>query len=91
MNKYIMINHGVGQSNDWDDYFSMLHEKGYIIGGSALDNGISLENNRFDSCISETVTGYIAIEVPDIDTAKSIMVQSPIHISGGTVELFTLV
>jgi hypothetical protein len=91
MNKYIMINHGVGSASHWDEYFKMLHDDGHIIGGSALDHGISLKSDNFTDPISKTITGYIVIQADDIDVAKRIMLESPIIKAGGTVELFTLV
>ena len=86
-----MINHGVGSPAHWDEYFKMLHDDNHIIGGSALDHGISLKEDSFGDPISKTISGYIVIQAKDIDAARRIMIESPIHKAGGTVELFTLV
>jgi hypothetical protein len=91
MNQYILINHGVGTPENWDSYFDMLHEKNYIIGGSALDHGVSIKDGTTHSARSETITGYILIQAPDLDTAKELALKCPVHLAGGTVEVFTLV
>ncbi len=91
MKEYIMINHGVGSPASWDEYFKMLHDEGHMMGGSALDHGISVRDGKFSDAQSQTITGYIVIQAEDLDAARKIMLQSPIHQAGGTVELFTLV
>lgn len=91
MNKYLLINHGSGTSEGWEAYFKLLHDRGHIIGGSALDYGLSVKDNIFSGPISPTVTGYIVIQAEDLETAKSLAVQCPVHVAGGTVEVFTLI
>jgi hypothetical protein len=91
MTEYIMINHGVGSPEKWDIYFKMLSENNHMIGGSALECGISLKESAFSEAISTTITGYIVIQAESLEKAKEVMEKSPIHAAGGTVELFTLV
>lgn len=91
MNKYILINHGVGSTEGWEQYFAMLHDQGHFIGGSALDYGLSVTGGHFAEPISRTITGYIVIQAKDLETAKSLAAQCPVHLAGGTVEVFTLV
>jgi len=89
--KFIMINHRTASTENWDEYFKMLREGSHMIGGSALDHGISLKEGVFTQAQSATITGYIVIQAEDLEAAKNIASQSPIHKAGGTVELFTLV
>lgn len=91
MKHYIMINHGVGKPDAWDEYFSMLTDNGHLIGGSSLGSGIAVRKKVFSKAKSKTVTGFIVIQAKDIREAKKIMYQSPVHLSGGTVELFPFV
>lgn len=91
MTEYIMINHGVGSAENWDEYFTMLRDGNHLIGGSALDHGIAIRDSTLSEAVSKTITGYIVIQVESLERAKEIMAQSPIHQAGGTVELFPLV
>ncbi|CAN5566659.1 hypothetical protein BH09VER1_BH09VER1_48380 [soil metagenome] len=91
MNKYILLNHSSVPSDGWDAYFALLSAGGHFIGGSALDYGLSVSGGHFAEPISRTITGYIVIQAPDLETAKSLATQCPVHRAGGTVEVFTLV
>ena len=91
MTEYIMINHGAGTAADWDQYFKMLRDQNHMIGGSALNQGISVKDAVFSNAITPTITGYLLIQAESLEKAKEIMALSPVHKTGGTVELFTLV
>lgn len=91
MHKYLLINHGVGAPANWEAYFEMLHAGGHMIGGSALDHGIAVQIGTVSEARSKTITGYLVIQAADLETAKQIALQSPVHMAGGTVEVFTLV
>lgn len=91
MNLYLMLNHGSASSEEWTAYIQLLSSNRHLQGGSALADGISLQNSSFSAPISPTITGYILIQAESLDQAQSLVAQSPIHKSGGTVELFTLV
>lgn len=91
MTQYIMINHGVGTSNDWESYFQMLRDGNHMVGGSALGRGISLKDSTYSEALTPTTTGYIVIHADTLDQAKELMSRSPVHKSGGTVELFPLI
>lgn len=86
-----MLNHGSGSSADWDAYFQMLLDNRHMLGGSALAAGISLQGSQFSAPLSSTITGYLLIQAESLEQAKQIMFQSPVHKSGGTVEMFALV
>jgi hypothetical protein len=90
MPKYLMINHGVGAPEHWETYFDLLIGGDHLIGGSSLASGISLKDGRYAAAISESVTGYIVIQADSLEQARDLMIQSPIHQAGGTVELFPL-
>ena len=89
--KFIMLNHRTPSTENWDAYFQMLRDDGHMIGGSALDHGVSLNQGAVAPAQSATLTGYIVIQAENLEAAKDIAAQSPIHKAGGTVELFTLV
>ncbi len=91
MTEYIMINHGVGTPENWDPYFKMLCDNNHMIGGSAVDHGISVKDSAFSNALTTTMTGYLLIQAESLEKAKEIMALSPVHKAGGTVELFTLV
>lgn len=91
MPEYIMINHGVGTSANWDQYFKMLREGNHLMGGSALEPVVSVKWAVFSDVRTPTMTGYILIRAESLERAKEIMVQSPVHQAGGTVELLMLV
>ena len=91
MIQYIMINHGAGSSESWHEYIKMLCDGGHMIAGSALEHGMAVQAGTFTPIRSKTITGYIVIQAPDIETTKNIMLQSPVHQAGGMVELFPLV
>ena len=91
MNQFLMLNHGQGSPSGWEEYFSLLHRDGYMMGGSELGEGTAVTNAAAGPAISSTVTGYILIQAPDLETAKIIAEKCPVHRSGGTVEIFPLV
>lgn len=98
MNKYLMINHGVGARNPeavtpekWEAYFQLLREKEHFVGGSALAHGIALKDGLYAAPVSPSISGYILIQAENMETARSIAWQSPLHHAGGTVEVFKLV
>lgn len=92
MKKYLMLNHGQGGSPEaWKAYFEMLLAGNHLVGGSALGEGLALKKGLFSGAKTRTVSGYIVIQARDLRSAKKILSQSPVHQSGGTVELFPLV
>lgn len=91
MNQYLMINHGVGTPENWDMYFTMLHQDGHMIGGSSLGEGIAVTDGVFSEARTPSITGYILIHAKDLESAKDIARQSPVHQAGGTVEVFPLI
>jgi len=91
MEQYLLLNHGVGTSDHWDEFFKMLHEGGYFVGGSSLGQGSALRKGIFADPISPTVTGYILIQTENIETARHLARLCPVHVAGGTVELIPLV
>ncbi len=91
MNKYLLINHGKGTDEMWDVFFKMLGEGNHLIGGSALDHGIAAQAGAFSEALSKTITGYIVIQAESMERAKEIALACPVHQTGGTVELFTLI
>ena len=92
MNKYLMLNHGSGTKQQWDDYFTIVFEGDHFIGGSSLDEAAAIAINRdaFGPAISRTVTGYIVIQTETPEQAQELARLCPVHQNGGTVELFPL-
>lgn len=91
MNKYLLINHGKGTEGDWDAFFEMLNAGSHLIGGSSLGRGMAVRGGVFSEALSQTITGYIVIQAESLERAKEIALKCPVHQTGGTVELFTLV
>lgn len=91
MHEYLMINHGTGEPARWDDFFRMLHDLDAFVGGSALEDGITLTRDQFTPAGPSSITGYILIRTASLAEAREIMLRNPVHLSGGTVELYELV
>lgn len=98
MNRYIMLNHGIGLANPnavtldkWEAYIQLLQEKDYFVGGSSLDHGIALKDGLYGAPVTPALTGYILIQAESMEVARSLAWQSPLHHAGGTVEVFKLV
>lgn len=90
MAEFITINHGIGSSDEWNRYFELLRERRLIIGGSAVGPGISVKESVCGEAMTPTITGYILIQAESLQQAIELMRLSPVHKSGGTVELFPL-
>lgn len=92
MNKYLMLNHGAGTKQQWDDYFTIVFDGDHFIGGSSLDedSALSVKDGVFGPAISPTVSGYIVIQAESLEKAQELMRLCPVHQNGGTVEVFPL-
>ena len=72
-------------SGDWATYIEKLIALGKLRGGSSLANGERLSKRGVeDEC---TVSGYIHIEVADMDEARSLLKGNPLYEAGGVVEI----
>lgn len=91
MKHYILLNHDAGPSAGWDVFFEMLLKGNHLIGGSSLECGLSVRGEIWGAVITPTLGGYIVIQASDLEAAKQIAKMCPIHLSGGTVEIFTCV
>lgn len=91
MPDYIMLNHGIGSPTGWETYFKTLIDQGKFIGGSAIDHGRSLTQGAWSAAQAGSVTGYIIIRADNFEAAQEIAARSPIHETGGTVDLFEMI
>jgi len=76
---------GSGPNSDWEAYIDTLAKSGKLRGGSSLGNGIKVSKGLPDDECS--VTGYIRLEVSDLDEAKLLLKGNPLYEAGGFVEL----
>ena len=72
---------------DWDPWLEKLASLGVLRGGSAIGSGLCLKRNGSAGKISEHLSGYVKIEVSDVDQAKDLLSGNPVYESGGTVEI----
>ncbi len=85
MAQFMMIMMGSASSGDWEAYIGKLVESGKLRGGSSLANGARVSKGMIDSECS--VTGYIRLDVADIDEARILLAGNPLYEAGGFVEL----
>ncbi len=91
MPRYLLLNHGTGQAELWPPYLEKLQQGQHLIGGSALNPGIALQGGNLSGAQTATLTGYLVIEADSWEAAQAIARESPVHQSGGSVELFPLI
>lgn len=91
MNEFILLMHSDTSEpvveKDWSAYLKTLGEVGVLRGGSAIGDGISVRRQGAAAPISTSISGFIRIEVQDIDQARSLLKGNPVFEAGGTVEI----
>ncbi len=85
MAQFIMIMMGDASNGDWEAYIDRLVELGKLRGGSSLGNGARVSRGSSDQACS--ATGYIRLEVADLEEARSLLPGNPLYEAGGVVEL----
>ena len=85
MAQFMMIMMGAASTGNWDGYIEKLIAEGKLRGGSSLGNGARVSKGMNDSDCA--ITGYIRIEVADIDEARTLLTGNPLYEAGGFVEL----
>lgn len=85
MAQFMMIMIGSAPGETWEAYIEKLIASGSLRGGSTLGNGMRVSKGMIDSECS--VTGYIRLDVADMDEAKRLLAGNPCYESGGFVEL----
>ena len=74
-------------SSDWGSYLEKLGSLGVQRGGSAIGSGLCMRRDGSARKISEHISGYIKIEVSDLDRARDLLIGNPVYEAGGTVEI----
>ena len=85
MPQFMMIMMGSASAGSWETYLEKLIAKGKLRGGSSLANGARVAKGTNDGDCK--VTGYIRLEVADIDEARTLVAGNPLYEAGGFVEL----
>lgn len=93
MSEFVMIMKGRDLEGDpsigWDIYIDNLMKTGKFRGGSAFGNGRCLSAT---SSVAEcSATGYMRFEADSIEEIESLVVDNPVFIAGGAVEIHELV
>lgn len=91
MPDYVLLMHDdVASPEDvarWPAYLDRLAEAGVLRGGSSIGDGITLRRAGAPAPLSPGLTGFIRIEVPDMDAARSLLEGNPAFEAGATVEI----
>jgi hypothetical protein len=78
----------------WDDWMDGLEDEGVLIDGLPMKNDVVIVNKEgatvhgFDD--TNSVTGYLILEAPDLDAAVDMAQGCPIFDFDGTVEVRAL-
>jgi hypothetical protein len=89
MAEFMMLMKSTGPTGDGESYIQKLIATGCFRGGSALGNGICV--NKSGGELACVVTGFMRLEVDDIDGARALLPGNPVYESGGAVELLEIV
>ncbi len=90
MAEFMLLMKGEGGANAaWNAYIKTLMASGLFRGGSALANGVCVDNSgqEFDC----SVNGFMRFEADDIDQVRALLTDNPLLLAGGKVELLELV
>jgi len=85
MPQFVLIMMGSASNGDWETYVDKLVGLGKLRGGSSLAKGLRISKGGVDSDCA--VSGYIRLEVADIEKAKSLLIGNPLYEAGGVVEI----
>ena len=85
MAQFVMVMMGSASSGDWDSYIDRLIQSGSFRGGSSLGRGARISKDGSDGDCS--VTGYMRLEVADLDEARKLVAGNPLYEAGGYIEL----
>jgi hypothetical protein len=88
--EYLLLMHSDAAGDDeaaWEEYIQKLSQSGTFEGGSAIGGGFCMRKNGSVPPVTEHLSGYIRINAPTIEDAKSSLVGNPHFEAGGTVEI----
>ena len=93
MHDYILLMHSdvpeaqPRSQHDWSAYFARLREAGAFQGGSSIGGGTCMSKSSASRPITAHISGYIRVQAPDLNAARSLVVGNPVYEAGGTVEV----
>ncbi len=91
MNDYLLLMHDDATRPVpdalWDAYFSALHRSGVFEGGSAMGEGVGLRKDGPPGSVAVHLTGFIRIKAESLAAAQAWVMDNPVYLCGGTVEV----
>jgi hypothetical protein len=90
MPEYILFMHDDAPADDsdaWASYLGKLKAMRVFEGGSEIGGGGCFRKCGPPPQITAHLAGYIRVNVPTIDDAKSLLSDNPHYKAGGTVEI----
>ena len=84
---FLMRDDAEGDVNAWQPYIDELQRRGVFEGGSAIGDGICVRKSGARPSITTHLTGYIRVNVGNLEQAKSLLAGNPLFEAGGTVEI----
>ena len=90
MPEYILFMHDdvmADKPDAWAAYLGKLRGMGVFEGGSEIGDGSCFRKRGAPPQITTHLAGYIRVNVPTIDDARSLLSDNPHYEAGGTVEI----
>lgn len=89
--EWIMLMHNDAQvdvlDGNWPSYIARLSNLSALRGGSAIGPGICIRKLSPVPEVTAKIVGYVKVEAPTIEAAKSLLEGNPVFEAGGTVEI----
>jgi hypothetical protein len=95
MRRFLLVMHDdtteTEDGSSWGPYLDRLRSSGRFEGGSSIGSVVSSRRSGEPVDRTSNAVGYLLVEAEDIDAARSFLVDNPVHVAGGTVDICELV
>lgn len=95
MRRFLLVMHGdTAEAEDgeaWGPYLAALRASGRFEGGSSIGSIVASRRSGAPAARQSSMVGYLVVQADDVDDARSFLVDNPVHVAGGTVEICELV
>jgi hypothetical protein len=95
MGRFLLVMHDdtteAEATEAWGPYLAALRVSGRFEGGSSIGSVVASRLSGEPVVRESSVVGYLVVQADDVDDARSFLVDNPVYVAGGTVEICELV
>jgi hypothetical protein len=95
MRRFLLVMHDdtteAEAAEAWGPYLADLTASGRFEGGSSIGSVVASRRSGEPVVRESSAVGYLVVQADDVDDARSFLVDNPVYVSCGTVEICELV